>query len=136
MIPAFANVFVFCSAVTRATISPDPPGGWWYTKRNASAVSQMSAPDPEMVNVPPENVALPGRPAAPTSVVAHGAGRFCASTLPAPPRPIEHDKAIDFHIAATRFFGMVRYSAGKDCRGARATAAPRPAPRLPWDQLV
>ena len=66
MTPAFAYVFVFCTAVARATIWPSPLTGW-LTKLNASAVPQMSAPDPLTVNTPLEKLALPAAPTAPTS---------------------------------------------------------------------
>ena len=66
MIPAFANVFVFSMAVTRATMVPSPvicsELNW-----NASAVPQMSAPAPLTVHVDPLSVELPLRPTAPTS---------------------------------------------------------------------
>src|SRR6185503_9699765 len=78
MTPALVHTSVLEIDATRATISPSPDIGW-YTKWNASAVPQISVPDPLTVNVPALSLALPGTPTAPTSVAAHGAGREAGS---------------------------------------------------------
>src|SRR5688500_7410845 len=46
-----------------------------YTYWKPSAGPQMSAPAPFRVKAPPENVALPALPTAPTSRLANGDGR-------------------------------------------------------------
>src|SRR6267143_5504927 len=73
MTPALAHTFVFCTPVTRATISPLPFKGW-YTKWKASAVFQMSAPAPRTVKTPEAKLADPAGVSEPTSVCCHGLG--------------------------------------------------------------
>src|SRR5262245_61886408 len=51
MTPDFAHESVLSSVRTRAVIWPSPTRGW-YANWKASAVSQMSCPDPYRVNVP------------------------------------------------------------------------------------
>src|SRR5918911_475882 len=48
MTPAFVHTSTFCTDATRAVMSPSPVMGW-YTKLNASAAPQMSAPAPATV---------------------------------------------------------------------------------------
>jgi hypothetical protein len=65
--PALAQEWVFCWLLTRATTSPSPDIGT-DAKWNASAVPQMSAPEPEMVIVEPEAAKLPVAPTDPMSL--------------------------------------------------------------------
>src|ERR1700749_3839252 len=64
--PAFAYWLLFCLLDTSATIVPSPLRGC-ETNWKASALPQMSAPEPLTVNTPLAYVALPDCPVDPTS---------------------------------------------------------------------
>src|SRR5262245_52119715 len=71
--PAFVQAFTFCTLMSRAVIAPSA-GSWTSANLNASAVPQMSAPDPTIVNVPLFASALPAAPTEPMSAVVHPLG--------------------------------------------------------------
>src|SRR5262245_8085718 len=73
MTPAFANVLVFWTPVTRATIVTSPLTAC-RAKWKLSLEPHM-VPAPRSVKTPLANVALPATPVAPTSWFVHGLGR-------------------------------------------------------------
>ena len=72
--PALANMCVYVSSTTRATIVALPPTGC-VTASNASADPHMSAPAPVTEKTSSVAVALPERPTAPTSCCDQPTGK-------------------------------------------------------------
>src|SRR5688572_18646293 len=71
MMPALAQAWVFVTLLTRAMKTPSPVQARRW-KWNSSAESQMSAPEPRMVNVPPDSEAEPAAATAPMSPEVNG----------------------------------------------------------------
>ena len=71
--PALTQRSRFSMLATRTTAAKLPYTRL-ETKRNSSAVPQMSAPDPSMVHVPAENAVVPAAPTAPMSLLENPPG--------------------------------------------------------------
>ena len=90
------------------TIAAKLPYTRLETKRNSSAVPQMSAPDPSMVHVPPENAVVPAAPTAPMSLLENPPGTSVIAKRPVTaiqsrPPPVEIMRSLATSLAGPGF---------------------------------
>ena len=116
--PALTQRSRFSMLATR-TIAAKLPYTGRETKRNSSAVPQMSAPEPSMVHVPAENAVVPAAPTAPMSLLENPAGNVCDREATARPRS-SHGRRRSRSCAAWRRRWPGRGSARRIDRSAAA----------------